>query len=201
VPTPGNQAPVAAIAASNLRGTAPLAVDFSGAGSRDPDGRIVDHAWTFGDGGSGNGPTVSHAFTIPGSYDVQLRVTDDSGLSATGSVTVTVDEPVTVLAMRVANIMMSLKVTKNGSATATAAVKLLDADDAPVVGASVSGSWSGLVSRTSSATTDGTGVARFSSPSSRSTTGTFKFTVNGATLNGYTYAPATNTETSDAITR
>ena len=57
------------------------------------------------------------------------------------------------------------------------------------------------MSRTSSATTDGTGVARFSSPSTRSTSGTFVFTVNGATLNGYSYAPATNTETSDSITR
>ena len=57
------------------------------------------------------------------------------------------------------------------------------------------------MSRTSSATTDGTGVARFSSPSSRGTTGSFVFTVKGATLNGYTYTPSTNTETSDSITR
>jgi len=201
VPTPGNQAPVAAIAASTLRGTAPLTVNFSGAGSSDADGSIVSHAWTFGDGASASGSAVSHAFTVPGSYAVQLRVTDDDGLSATGSVTVTVDAPVALRAMRVADIAMSLNVTKNGSATATAAVQLLDASGAPVAGASVAGRWSGLVSRTASATTDGSGVARFTSPSSRSKSGTFVFTVDAATLNGYTYAPAMNTESSDSITR
>lgn len=103
--------------------------------------------------------------------------------------------------MRVADIDMGLKVAKNGSAQASAAVKLLDAEGRPVVGASLSGSWSGIVSRTSSATTDGAGMARFSSPSTRSKSGSFVFTVNGATLNGYSYAPALNTETSDSISR
>ncbi|HSQ71527.1 MAG TPA: PKD domain-containing protein, partial [Rubrivivax sp.] len=108
VPSAGNQAPVAAITASSLRGTAPFAVDFSGADSSDADGSIVAHAWTFGDGGSATGDTASHTFVKPGNYVVQLRVTDDRGLSATGSITVTVDPPVSVLAMRVADIGMSL---------------------------------------------------------------------------------------------
>ena len=201
VPTSVSQAPVAVIMASALRGTAPLTVSFSGAGSSDADGNIVGYAWTFGDTTSGSGITSSHVYTTPGSYAVELLVTDDSGLSATSSVTVTVDPPVTLATMRVADIDMSLKVAKNGSAQASAAVTLRDASGHPVVGASVSGSWSGLVSRTSSATTDGAGVARFSSPSTRSKSGTFVFTVNGATLNGYSYAPALNTETSDSISR
>ena len=184
-----------------LRGTAPLTVSFSGAGSSDADGSIVGYAWTFGDASSGSGVTSSHVYTTPGSYAVELLVTDDSGLSATSSVTVTVDLPVTLATMRVADIDMGLKVAKNGSAQASAAVKLLDAEGRPVVGASLSGSWSGIVSRTSSATTDGAGMARFSSPSTRSKSGSFVFTVNGATLNGYSYAPALNTETSDSISR
>lgn len=201
VPTSGSQAPVAVITASTLRGTAPLTVSFSGAGSSDADGSIVGYAWTFGDTTSGSGAMSSHVYTTPGSYAVELLVTDDSGLSATSSVTLTVDPPVTLPTMRVADIEMSLKVAKKGSAQASAAVKLLDADGRPVVGASLSGSWSGIVSRTTNATTDGTGVARFSSPSTRSKSGTFVFTVKGATLSGYTYAPALNTETSDSISR
>jgi PKD repeat protein len=200
VPATGSQAPVAAITASTLRGTAPLTVQFSGAGSSDADGSIVAHAWTLGDNTSSSNVGVTHVYTTPGSYVVQLRVTDDSGLSATSSVTVTVDAPVTVLAMRVADIAMSLTVTKSG-AQAGAAVKLLDTAGHPVAGASISGTWSGLVSRTSSATTDGTGVARFSSPNTRSKSGIFVFTVNSATLNGYSYAPASNTETRDSISR
>jgi len=96
---------------------------------------------------------------------------------------------------------MSLKVSKTGSAQASAAVKLLDGNGLPVAGASVSGSWSGLVSRTSSATTDGTGVARFGSPSTRSSPGNFVFTVKSVTLSGYSYEPTMNTETSDSIAR
>jgi PKD repeat protein len=201
VPATGSQAPVAAITASTLRGTAPLTVAFSGAGSSDADGRIVAHAWTFGDNTSGSNVDETHVYATPGSYPVQLRVTDDSGLTATGNVTITVDAPVTALAMRVTDIAMSLTVNKKGQALAGAAVKLLDASGQPVVGATINGTWSGLVSRTASATTDGTGVARFSSPSTRSKSGTFVFTVNGAALNGYVYAPATNTETSDSISR
>ena len=110
VPTSSSQAPVAVITASTLRGTAPLTVSFSGAGSSDADGSIVGYAWTFGDTTSGSGVTSSHVYTTPGSYAVGLLVTDDSGLSATSSVTVIVDPPVTLPTMRVADIAMSLKV-------------------------------------------------------------------------------------------
>jgi hypothetical protein len=96
---------------------------------------------------------------------------------------------------------MSLTVNKRGNAQAGAAVRLLDASGQPAVGAGINGTWSGLASKTESATTDGTGVARFSSPSTRSKSGTFVFSVSGAALNGYVYAPATNTETSDSISR
>ena len=62
--------------------------------------------------------------------------------------------------MRVADIAMALKLGKSGSATATAAVKVLDVNGQPVSGATVAGSWSGLVVRTSSVTTDSTGRAK-----------------------------------------
>ena len=200
VPAAAGEAPVAVASASTVRGTAPLSVDFSGAGSSD-DGSIVAYAWTFGDNSTGSGTTITHVYTTQGSYPVQLRVTDNSGLSATSSLTVTVDAPATAPTMRVADIGMSLKVSRTGSAQASAAVKLLDGNGLPVAGASVSGSWSGLVSRTSSATTDGTGVARFSSPSTRSSPGNFVFTVKSVTLSGYSYVPTMNTETSDSIAR
>lgn len=201
VPTPASQAPVAVVAASSFRGLAPLAVDFSGAGSSDADGSIVAYGWTFGDGTTGSGAAVSHVYASPGTYAAQLRVTDNAGLSASSSVTITVDAPIPVLDMRVADIAMSLVVAKNGNAQAGAAVKVLDANGQPVAGAVVSGTWSGLVSRTGTATTGGTGVAIFSSPSTRSKTGTFVFTVNSVTLNGYSYQPLSNIETSDSISR
>ena len=54
-------------------------VHFDGSGSRDPDGTVAAYAWDFGDGGSGSGPTPVHVYKTPGSYRVQLTVTDDSG--------------------------------------------------------------------------------------------------------------------------
>jgi PKD repeat protein len=44
---------------------------------------IVSYRWTFGDGGTGSGVAVSHAFTAGGTFTVQLTVTDEAGQSAT----------------------------------------------------------------------------------------------------------------------
>ncbi|EGV31925.1 PKD domain containing protein [Thiorhodococcus drewsii AZ1] len=54
-------------------------LNFDGAGSFDPDGRIQDYAWDFGDGTSATGVAPSHAYAEPGLYQVRLRVADDSG--------------------------------------------------------------------------------------------------------------------------
>ena len=201
VPTPSNQAPVAMISASTLRATAPVTVSFSGAGSSDVDGSVVAYDWNFGAGATASGASVSHTYSAPGSYSAQLRVTDNSGMTAASAVTITVDAPVVLVDMRVADIAMSLSVSKYGSARAGAAVKVLDAKGLPVAGATVAGSWSGLTTATTNATTDSTGVARFTSGSTRTTTGSFTFAVNSVTRSGYSYVPLSNTESRDAIAR
>lgn len=65
-------------------------VTFSAARSQDTgaDGPIVDYAWDF-DGSktytqnTGDTPTVSHVFTTPGIHEIDLRVTDAGGQTAT----------------------------------------------------------------------------------------------------------------------
>jgi PKD repeat protein len=56
---------------------------------------IVSYSWTFGDGSSGTGKTVSHTYTqstSPGNaYTVTLTVTNDRGLSNTTTQSVSVD--------------------------------------------------------------------------------------------------------------
>ncbi|TCL09880.1 PKD repeat protein [Shimia isoporae] len=68
--------------------------------SVDPDGRVVDHVWTFGDGGLKSGVRVEHSFDAPGLYRVQLAVTDDfqgGGAQDESEVLITVnDQPVAV---------------------------------------------------------------------------------------------------------
>ena len=86
-----NQNPVAAASANPTTGGAPLDVDFSSAGSYDPDGDIVSYAWDFGDGDSSTLPNPAHTYQFPGLYLATLTVIDDDGATASASVEVQVD--------------------------------------------------------------------------------------------------------------
>jgi PKD repeat protein len=203
VPAPASQAPVAAASATPASGTVPLTVAFSSAGSDDADGSIVAYEWNFGDGSAPvAGPTASHVYTAAGSYSAQLKVTDDSGLTATRNVTINAAQPVVLADMRVAGIDMSLVVnTKNRTARAGAAVTVRNPSGQAVPGATVTGRWSGLASGTASLVTGSNGVASFQSANSKASTGSFIFTVTGVTLAGHQYQPTQNVETSDSISR
>jgi uncharacterized repeat protein (TIGR01451 family) len=80
-PTPTGTPPVAAFTVPTASPTAGSPVSFDGTGSADPDGAVVDYAWTFGDGGTAAGATPRHTFGDHGSFPVTLTVTDDDGLS------------------------------------------------------------------------------------------------------------------------
>lgn len=86
----GNRPPIAAISTNVTSGNAPLAVNFSGSGSSDPDGTISSYAWTFGDGATATGATASHTYQTAGTYTSTLKVTDNTGASSTASTTITV---------------------------------------------------------------------------------------------------------------
>jgi PKD repeat protein len=85
--------PVADIAA-NETGFTNMSVDFSGAGSYDPDGTaIVSYDWTFGDGTTSTDMAPSHTYTVAGVYNVGLRVTDElSQVSAKATHTIVVND-------------------------------------------------------------------------------------------------------------
>lgn len=61
----------AAFTAQPSRGLAPLEVVFDASASS---GSIIDYAWWFGDGETGSGKTVTHTYTTPGNYIVELGV-------------------------------------------------------------------------------------------------------------------------------
>lgn len=86
-----NQLPTAKIDTNLTSGLAPLTVQFSGAGSNDPDGKIVDYSWDFDDG-TGTGVTTSHIYRAKGTYNVTLTVKDNKGGTATAYATITVTE-------------------------------------------------------------------------------------------------------------
>jgi len=89
---PPNQPPVAAVSADPTVGDAPLTVAFDGRGSSDPDGTIVNYAWTFGDGATASGTQaqVRHTYNAPDTYTATLTVTDDKGAKDTASLTIEV---------------------------------------------------------------------------------------------------------------
>ena len=91
----GNTAntPPTAMANGPYAGTTGVVVNFSSAGSTDPDGSIVSYAWNFGDGGSSSSANPDHTYTAAGTYPVTLTVTDNDGASGTDSSTTVVTDP------------------------------------------------------------------------------------------------------------
>jgi|GEM_PF-2920194 len=73
--------PVAVASPDFQEGSVGEVMGFTGDLSYDSDGTITTYAWDFGDGGSGSGMSVTHAYPLPGDYTVSLTVTDDDGLS------------------------------------------------------------------------------------------------------------------------
>ena len=66
-----------------------LACSFDGSTSSDDRG-ISSYRWTFGDGQSGSGATITHNYASSGTFTVQLIVTDGANQSATATQSVTV---------------------------------------------------------------------------------------------------------------
>lgn len=82
--------PVAVIEASPRQGVGATTFNFSAGNSYDADGQIVSYVWTFGDGTTGTGRDVSHRYEQPGTYFVQLTVTDTQGATSTSVVDATI---------------------------------------------------------------------------------------------------------------
>ncbi len=90
-PSP-NTPPTAVAEATPSSGFAPLTVEFSSAGSTDPDGTITSVSWNYGDGspvGTADGP---HTYTAPGNYVATLTIADNNGAIDTDTVAITVTE-------------------------------------------------------------------------------------------------------------
>ncbi|MGH9873409.1 MAG: PKD domain-containing protein, partial [Pyrinomonadaceae bacterium] len=93
-----NSAPTALLSAVPTSGTAPLAVNFDGSCSTDPDpGDTLTYTFNFGDGSAAitqGSPVVKHTYNTAGSYTASLKVKDAAGWeSNTATVSITVNTP------------------------------------------------------------------------------------------------------------
>jgi len=182
----GNVPPTAVAAAiSSTTGAAPLTVSFDGSGSSDfEDGSVSSYSWNFGDGVTGSEALVDHIYTSAGNYTATLTVADSRGATDSAAVAITVTEP-PPKEMHVSDISMSVNKTgKNVNATAT--VTIIDEDGHPVSNATVSGSWSGLVSGSASGITGSNGSVTLTSPKSKQS-GIFTFTITNVSSSGFIY--------------
>jgi glucose/arabinose dehydrogenase/PKD repeat protein len=90
-----NQPPVAVSSANTAAGPAPLTVNFSSAGSSDPEGSPLTYSWTFGDGATATAANPSHVYTLPGQYTARLSVSDGVNTSLATPITIRVGNPPT----------------------------------------------------------------------------------------------------------
>ena len=65
-------------------------VNFSSAGSSDPEGQPLTYAWNFGDNTTSTAANPTHTYTTPGPYQVRLTVSD--------GVNSTISDPLTISA-------------------------------------------------------------------------------------------------------
>jgi glucose/arabinose dehydrogenase len=88
----GNRPPQAIASAPAASGLAPLTVNFSSAGSFDPDfGQAIGYDWDFGDGSAhSSAPNPSHLYSANGVYAAKLTVTDPDGLESLATLTIVV---------------------------------------------------------------------------------------------------------------
>ena len=83
-----NQAPIVGASANPTSGPAPLTVNFSSAGSSDPEGQTLTYSWTFGDSTTSTAANPVHTYNQAGVYTARLTVSD--------GVTSTISTPITI---------------------------------------------------------------------------------------------------------
>ncbi len=91
----GNQPPVAVVSATPQQGaSAPLAVQFSSAGSLDPDvgPGALSYAWDFGDGSSSSAANPQHTYASFGAFQARLTLSDGASQTLSPSIEITVGQ-------------------------------------------------------------------------------------------------------------
>lgn len=92
----GNQIPVASAGADDTKGIEPHTVNFTSAGSFDPENNPLTYLWDFGDGTTSTQANPTKTYTIKGTYIVELTVSDASNSSQAAPIVIQVGTPPTI---------------------------------------------------------------------------------------------------------
>lgn len=175
-----NVPPTAAFTAACVQLTCAFADESS-----DPDGEIVAWRWDFGDGGTSEDPSPTHAYPAAGVYPVTLTVTDDAGTTGTHT------RDVIVAPMHVGDldgILLSFGEAWDGTVEIT--IVAGTPPGGPVAGALVEGVWA--LSGPASCTTGPDGKCRVAVQGVTADSETF--TVTDVTHPDHVYDPSANTD-------
>ena len=114
-----NTKPPTAATDGPYTGAEGASISMSAGSSTDPDaGDVLTYRWTFGDGGTANGMSVSHTYAQNGSYTVRLIATDSRGLVDTAVTTAVVSNVApTISAFSGATVAPRQAYTASGSFT------------------------------------------------------------------------------------
>jgi len=142
----------------------------------------------------------------------ELRGTPGAGDVGTNSITISIKDayhapiaasanivvaPAATPTMHVSSIVPSVASAGGPNYYGVATVTILNENNQPVSGATVSGTFTGSYSESGSGVTGANGVAVIQTVNKKKNP-SFTFTVNNVTASGYTYNPAANVETSDS---
>ena len=170
--------PVAKFTESATTVLTAVSITFNATSSSDPDGTIAAYSWNFGDGATASGVILSHSYATAGTYTVTLKVTDNSGSTASTTATKSVqDRPPTV------TVAASPSVTTVGS-TVTLTISSKD-PDGTVVTTKVDWGDGTVHTFSGAATTDSHAYSKL---------GTFKVVVTVTDNNGSTGSATTSVQ-------
>ncbi len=181
-----------------------LACSFNGSGSSDGDGSISSYHWNFGDGTSGSGSTPSKTYSAGGTYSVTLTVTDNGGANGSQTRSVTVTAPsgggnVVFIQGLSGTSAYTNPSRRQWRATVTALVH--NSSGQVVSGATVTGSWSGGTSGSTSCTTGSAGTCSVQSGNISRNSASVSWNVGTISSSGATYDPASNNVNSITVAR
>jgi len=191
-----NVSPIAAAAATVVQAENPRRLQFSSAGSEDPDGAIVAYDWDFGDGEVSAEANPIHMYLSGGIYAVSLTVVDNRGDVGSTSFELTVSSG-SSSAISVAQISTAAS-SRSGLVSLKATVHVINGLGFSVPNARVIARFSGAVRGDVEGRTNSAGRVVFVSPGSRRG-GTGKITIRSVSKSGFNYNRALNVQTSAAL--
>jgi subtilisin family serine protease/PKD repeat protein len=120
-----NDKPVANAGADQI-GNVQDTLTFNGSGSSDEEGALASYSWNFGDNSTANGVNSTHTFNAVGTFTVTLTVTDSGGLTATDTLSVTVNPgdviTITKATWKKSNKQLTVEATSSAGSTPTLTV-------------------------------------------------------------------------------